>query len=520
MSKIYDRLACRDLYDSDTDGLPDVFETAGMKLPTGKIISTKIDKPDSDDDGLLDGEEVTYTINNGYVKFKLVSDPNKIDGDFDGIEDKTDKKALNNYFDVNWIGTVEKAKYKVSYQMDYSQFFSDNEVYNKSISLVSSLFSATIYDGQYIEEYGYLNNSKYDFNHFNGIRNMMITHGLSDVEFHQLKDEYEDQHITDVAIGHRNVSFNGTSKEIISISIRGTNTSTEEWSSNFDVGCYDIFKNNAPISKSDDWVKFENHMGFDITANRVKKIIDEYISKNISSNTTIQKTLWITGHSRGGAIANLLGAYYNDDYETFVYTFASARTTTIAKEEAQSYKSIFNIINEDDIISSLPFENWGFIRYGNDISRSIDLTYKTSWYEYTDKVYNTDVIWRKKLVSEMSQLSFGGRNGCYAYTCGCSHGNGIDDSIKMVSLFFFFELEYGKPYRIITRNMYVCETVAYFMQYLSYLAANGSDNALIALTDVPSKYHSVKWSFIRYVLCNNMTYPHLSISYYLLSCKI
>ena len=92
MSKIYDRLTCCDLYDSDTDGLPDVFETAGMKLPTGEIISTKIDKPDSDDDGLLDGDEITYTINDGYVKFKLVSNPTLADSDGDGLDDPVEKE--------------------------------------------------------------------------------------------------------------------------------------------------------------------------------------------------------------------------------------------------------------------------------------------------------------------------------------------------------------------------------------------------------------------------------------------
>ena len=90
MSKIYDRLTCCDLYDSDTDGLPDVFETAGMKLPTGEIIFTETDKPDSDDDGLLDGEEIDYTINDGYVKFKLVSNPTLADSDGDGLEDIED----------------------------------------------------------------------------------------------------------------------------------------------------------------------------------------------------------------------------------------------------------------------------------------------------------------------------------------------------------------------------------------------------------------------------------------------
>ena len=92
MSKIYDRLTCCDLYDSDTDGLPDVFETAGMKLPTGEIIFTETDKPDSDDDGLLDGEEIDYTINDGYVKFKLVSDPTLADSDGDGLDDPVEKE--------------------------------------------------------------------------------------------------------------------------------------------------------------------------------------------------------------------------------------------------------------------------------------------------------------------------------------------------------------------------------------------------------------------------------------------
>lgn len=162
MSKIYDRLTSYDLYDSDIDGLPDVFETAGMKLPTGEIIRTNIDKPDSDDDGLLDGEEIAYTINDGYVKFKLVSNPTLADSDGDGYDDKKEfsiynsnplvnevviHKLKNDYIAIDYTGAEEwknNDKTTVSYGGYQGWFFNDG----------NAQWYSWIEDGYIIQKYG------------------------------------------------------------------------------------------------------------------------------------------------------------------------------------------------------------------------------------------------------------------------------------------------------------------------------------------------------------------------------
>lgn len=59
--------------------------------------------------------------------------------------------------------------------------------------------------------------------------------------------------------------------------------------------------------KNEDWKIKENHMGFDIAATRVIKLLDEYLKTESLDNSATQ-TLWITGHSRGAGIANIVGA--------------------------------------------------------------------------------------------------------------------------------------------------------------------------------------------------------------------
>lgn len=85
--------------------------------------------------------------------------------------------------------------------------------------------------------------------------------------------------------------------------------------------------------------------------------------------------MWITGHSRGAGIANIVGARLDEDYETFVYTFAAPMTTTISENVAKSHDSIFNVINSDDIIAEMPLSYWGFRHYGNDVSTSVAENY-------------------------------------------------------------------------------------------------------------------------------------------------
>lgn len=87
--------------DEDGDGLYDIYETAGIKLPNGKIIKTDPTMPDTDGDGLTDLEEtgIIYNVDDRYIGnnttkrvqyFILHSNPVEKDSDGDGIEDKED----------------------------------------------------------------------------------------------------------------------------------------------------------------------------------------------------------------------------------------------------------------------------------------------------------------------------------------------------------------------------------------------------------------------------------------------
>lgn len=84
----------------DGDGLYDIFETAGIRLPNGQIIYTDPTKQDTDGDGLTDYQEtgIVYEVDDRYIgdhllrwtHFEMRSDPTLPDTDGDGITDDVD----------------------------------------------------------------------------------------------------------------------------------------------------------------------------------------------------------------------------------------------------------------------------------------------------------------------------------------------------------------------------------------------------------------------------------------------
>ena len=89
------------LKDTDNDGIPDYLEKSGIRLGNGVYIKSKdltdpestgldYENNDSDDDGLLDGEEINLQFKEneeGKIYFTYYSDPTKKDSDGDGLVD-------------------------------------------------------------------------------------------------------------------------------------------------------------------------------------------------------------------------------------------------------------------------------------------------------------------------------------------------------------------------------------------------------------------------------------------------
>lgn len=107
----------------------------------------------------------------------------------------------------------------------------------------------------------------------------------------------------------------------------------------------------------------ERHLGFDIAASTVKQRIEDYIDKyEITGNIKI----WISGYSRGSAIANIVAADLTDSNKfkaVYNYNFATPRTT----KNKGNYTNIFNIVGIDDVVPTIPFADWGYERYGIDL---------------------------------------------------------------------------------------------------------------------------------------------------------
>lgn len=490
--------------DSDNDGISDAEELGKKEVRDLSEFKEALLQSKGIDVDIEDEEESTVEV------YSYGSNPTLADTDFDGIDDKDDSKPKDN----NFTSTLKTnfATSKVSYNMDYRNFFKGNTSYNKDLSTISLLYSTVIY-------------SKSDIDGMN-ISKFMEKHGLKDVKDYNLKGKYGDSDLSEAYIGHRKVTYNGTTKEIIAIVIRGTNSSIEEWESNFDIGSTDL------KSKFPDWKVSENHKGFDVAATRLLRCLNEYETSGYL-DASAKKTYWITGHSRGAGLANIMGARLIDaSKEVYAYTFASPGTTTSNK--AANYTGIYNIINKEDLIPKLPMSKWDFKHYGKSYTQSIADNYEKEWENLTDIFdYNPDTFGLDDTVNALADI-MNNRNDAYVFTCKC-HGDGSKDNITIRNYGTSKSSREGAiakipsnalPYCAIKRydgkgivgwDFTVCQKPEYFMQILaSFMAGDINAYRFAVELDVAKRYEKAKTAIVKSGI-GGLAHPHYTESYYVLS---
>ncbi|MDO4182173.1 MAG: S-layer homology domain-containing protein [Coriobacteriia bacterium] len=237
--------------------------------------------------------------------------------------------------------------------------------YNAGLATFASLLSAEAYDGENIEKAP-----------ATGVEDK--TRLLSDVGFTNVErvavlanDEAVDANDkTDIIIGTRSLTVGGTHHTVYVVAIRGTNGTYEEWSSNFDVGSAtaDGYDKTGEHPEWDADMA-EMHKGFAVTTSRVQTAVNNYMAAHPAAEND-NVSILLTGHSRGAAIANILGKLYVDEgsMQVYDYTFSSPAVTTAENAHDSTYESIFNLFNADDLVSNLPLSQWGFTRYGTDLA--------------------------------------------------------------------------------------------------------------------------------------------------------
>lgn len=503
--------------DSNNDGISDYYTTLIFE---GKIL-TGTGKSyagydfsgangDYDGDGLLNGKEMQVVTDSNEIYLKVTTDPTISDTDFDGREDAVDTDSFSNSFS----GTLKtsQAATSVSYVMDYRNFFKSISSYNKNVCTMSSICSSLTYSGSTIDG--------------SSISTFLRTNGLASVRKYQLNSKYKDNDITDIYVGHRKVTYNGITREILGIFVRGTNGSIEEWSSNFDVG------KTSDFNKNNDWVIKTNHKGFDITATRILNYVDTY--KNTYLDSSVDTAYWVTGHSRGAAIANIIGArLYSEGKTAYTYTFAAPNTTTASNPS--TYKGIYNIVNTDDLVPQLPMEAWGFVKYGKTYKASIAGSYEKEWEKLTGiSDYNPDTFGLSETVDKMGAIA-ANRDACYTfvyakdyYTSKFYSSESTRDS-KLSALEASYPASTAGTYKSVKQykssawvnkyGYYQYQTPAFLMQILAAVMAGqygGSYDLDFATLDVAPFMEDAKWGIIRTAL-GGVEHPHYPESYYLLS---
>ncbi len=214
-------------------------------------------------------------------------------------------------------------------------FEKESSVYNKKLSELASHLMLISHDKKEMGEFFQDNGFEYRFINYHSTKKPSFSVGF--------------------AIGWKKSVRMG---DICIISIRGTVKG--EWYSNFDL-----------FERKDG--KCERHIGF---FNAAKDVTDE-CDRLFSERKNVR--FLVTGHSRGGAVANIVSYVLSKEKSytrkecVFGITLASPNVTIETDDEITN---IYNFVNKDDIITLIPLNAkdsaWAYKRYGETLTMNIN----------------------------------------------------------------------------------------------------------------------------------------------------
>ena len=185
-----------------------------------------------------------------------------------------------------------------------------------------------------------------------------------------------------------NDTSKGEEDTVVAIVIRGGGYGAE-WASNFSIV-------NGIDYDTD-------HAAFRAAAAEVEDQVTNYVKELKAKKGGIRGNLkiWITGYSRGSAVANKVAHDFNQygvsgviiqPGDMYAYTFATpnvgnrgmgALKADISYRTYSKDADIFNIVSPCDIVPKAPLFDWGYGRYGRTLYLPTD-NYNSLWSRYTD----------------------------------------------------------------------------------------------------------------------------------------
>ncbi|MDR3344926.1 MAG: lipase family protein [Oscillospiraceae bacterium] len=148
-------------------------------------------------------------------------------------------------------------------------------------------------------------------------------------------------------IAHQEWTVNGVETALILVAMQDSGASAAEWLNNLNIAIVPFYG-------------YSVHAGFKAYADRVWAALNEFLAEH--PNLPAKKKLLITGHSSGGACANLLtvrldsdaGQKIADKNDIYAYGFATPNLYTSKAASDGAFDNIFNTVNTADIVPKLP----------------------------------------------------------------------------------------------------------------------------------------------------------------------
>ena len=254
---------------------------------------------------------------------------------------------VNAELPVGAVSTAEEVP--LSYQWDKYWLQGDSYVYNHGLARICGAISSSVY----LQEQGTLTRL---WTELGGDGS-----SVRDYHYKLIEPEYKDK--SAYSFGLMELS-NGDIAVLVAI--RGTN-GQQEWLSNLNI---------ADSTRK----KQRYHEGFEKAARLVLQDLYAYLQEQGVEEG--RASFLITGHSRGAAVADMLGAFLDRNEQAgdgrafaaeagrvYTYTFATPSScTVIGERRASLYQNIFNIINPEDAVPELPFKggSWDYNNFGRN----------------------------------------------------------------------------------------------------------------------------------------------------------
>lgn len=296
----------------------------------------------SQDDPIFDGQ-TNVSSSDTWLKT-----PTKVDFSGTGSSSTEPDEDLSDYPVAKTVGTVgelyqkDAGVGKIDLSCDETVFSEDATTYHHDLAVFAAGMSTMIYNAPKDER---------------GNNNKHMEDALSNLDYKQIKEVADkDEDKAPYCLAYKTVVLDGKKTNILCVVVRGTYN--KEWIDNFDSGYGE-----------------STHKGFLRGADFVYDGICDYVKENELSDGKLK--ILITGHSRGAAVANLLGAKIDDNSlkksgfslsisnkDVFVYTYATPNTTSLSIRSDSKYSNIYNIVNPEDFVTKVMPSAWGYGRYG------------------------------------------------------------------------------------------------------------------------------------------------------------